>query len=214
MAVRGEPRITIADGDAETARIAEFERDRRELLRRGIVAGGAVVAASSIPLLLSVRNAFAAKRGDIEILESAIKLERVSALAYDTVLDSGLLSPRVARIAKLFSGHEREHAEALVAALRALRSTPPDERIDAEDIDEVAKGIGAVKSQADVIDFAIELETSAVAAYYDAHRELIDAGLLQTAASIMANEGQHLVVLRRAAGKPPLPNALETGDES
>ena len=54
---------------------------------------------------------------------------------------------------------------------------------------------------------------TAVAAYYDAHRKLIAAGLLQTAASIMANEGQHLVVLRQAAGQAPVPNALETGDE-
>ena len=61
------------------------------------------------------------------------------------------------------------------------------------------------------MNFAIELETAAVAAYLDAHRELVEAKLLQTGASIMASEGQHLVVLRRAVGQDPVPAAFETG---
>ncbi len=80
-----------------------------------------------------------------------------------------------------------------------------------QDIDTVVKGIGDLRSQADVARFAIELETAAVAAYYDAHATLIDAQLLQTAASIMANEAQHLVVLRQAIDEPPVPYAFETG---
>ncbi len=59
--------------------------------------------------------------------------------------------------------------------------------------------------------FAVELETAAVGAYYDAHQRLEDAKLLQAGASIMANEGQHLVVLRQLLGRSPVPNAFETG---
>jgi hypothetical protein len=36
-------------------------------------------------------------------------------------------------------------------------------------------------------------------------------GLRQPLASIMACEGQHLVVLRQALGRDPLPRAFETG---
>jgi rubrerythrin len=61
------------------------------------------------------------------------------------------------------------------------------------------------------VTFAIALEESAVAAYYDAHQKLKDPKLLQAGASIMANEGQHLVVLRSVAKKNPVPNAFETG---
>ena len=86
-------RILIADGDADTAQVAEFERGRRELIRRGLGIGGGAIAASSIPLLLSVRNAFAAGNGDAEILEQAIGLERVAILAYGVAIDSKLLSP-------------------------------------------------------------------------------------------------------------------------
>jgi hypothetical protein len=51
----------------------------------------------------------------------------------------------------------------------------------------------------------------ALAAYYEAHAKLKDPGLLSAAASIMANEAQHLVVLRQALKKNPSPSALVTG---
>ena len=204
-------RILIVDGDADTAQVAEFERSRRDLIRKGLGFGGAVVAASSIPLLLSVRNAFAAGNGDADILERAIGLERIAILAYGVAIDSKLLSPGFTRVAKQFRSHEQEHADALSTALMDLGGTPPAKKPTVEDIDGVVEGIGEVKSQADVANFAIELEMAAVAAYYEAHRKLVDAKLLQAGASIMANEAQHLVVLRQAVKRAPVPNAFETG---
>jgi rubrerythrin len=202
--------LLIADGDADTAQIAAFERDRRELIRRGLGLGGAVIAASSIPLLLSVRSAFAASNGDADILAKAITLERVAVLAYGVAIDSKLLSPTLASVARRFRGHEQQHADALVTALVDLGGSPPAPPT-VKDIDGVVKGIEDVRSQADVASFAIELEMAAVAAYYDAHSKLVDAKLLQTGASIMANEAQHLVVLRQAVKRDPVPHAFETG---
>jgi rubrerythrin len=204
-------RIVIADGDADTAAIAAFERDRRDLLRRGFTLGGAAIAASAIPLLWSVRSAFADAGADGSIVANAINLERVAVIAYGTAIDSGLLSPAMLRIARRFRDHEREHADALTTALTDLGGSPPQPPKGLADVDKVVKGLGDVKSQADVLSFAIELETAAVAAYYDAQAKLIQAKLMQTGASIMASEGQHLVVLRKAARKEPVPNAFETG---
>ncbi|HWC25858.1 MAG TPA: ferritin-like domain-containing protein [Solirubrobacteraceae bacterium] len=204
-------RVVIADGDADTAQVAAFERDRRELLRRGFGLGGAAIAAASIPLLLSVRNAFAESRGDAAILSDAIDLERVAVLAYDTVIERGLLSPALRATARRFRAHEQEHADALTTALTDVGGTPPAPPTGIADVDEVVKGLGDVRSQAEVVSFAIELETAAVAAYHDAQAKLVEARLLQTGASIMASEGQHLVVLRTAAGRNPIPNAFETG---
>jgi rubrerythrin len=203
-------RIPIVDGAADTAQIAAYERDRRELLRSGLRLGGAAVAASSIPLLLSVRNAFAASSGDADILARAITLERIAVLAYGVAIDSTLLSSDFADIARRFRDHEQQHADALVTALTDLGGSPPPPPT-VKDIDGVVKGIGDVKSEADVASFAIELEMATVAAYYDAHHKLIDAKLLQTGASIMASEAQHLVVLRQAVKRDPVPNAFETG---
>ena len=198
--------LVVVDGPADTAQIAAFERDRRELIRRGLAFGGALVAASSIPLLLSVRDAFAAESGDAEILGKAIQLERVSVLAYDGAIAGGLLSSPEETVFTRFRDHEQQHANALTTALTDLGGTPPEPATE-EDVE----GLGDLKTQADVVRFAIEFETAAVAAYLDAHRKLIDGKLLQSAASIMANEAQHLVVLRGLARTEPVPNAFETG---
>jgi rubrerythrin len=205
-------RIAVADGPADTAQVAAFERDRRQLLRRGLGLGGAAVAGSAIPLLLAVRNAFAESDTDGTILEQAITLERVAVLAYDTIVGNGLVSDRLERQMRLLRGHEQQHADVLTKALTDLGGTPPPAPSGVQDADKVVKGLGNVRTQADALSFAIELETAAVAAYHDAQAKLVEAKLLQTGASIAANEGQHLVVLRQAARRPPVPHALETGE--
>jgi rubrerythrin len=73
------------------------------------------------------------------------------------------------------------------------------------------KGLTGLRGRRRILTFATELETMAIAAYYDAHAKLTDARLMQTGTAIMANEGQHLAMLRRALGRPPVPNAFETG---
>jgi hypothetical protein len=207
-------RVVIAGGgDVATADVVAFERDRRELLRRGFGLGGAAIAVATIPLLWSVRNAFAVDETDGSVLASAINLERVTVIAYDNVLAGGLLTAGVRGAVRGFRGHEQQHADALITALTDLGGTPPAPPNGIAAVDDVVKGLGDVRTQADVLSFLIELETAAVAAYYDAHRKLGEAKLLQTGASIMATEGQHLTVLRRAAGRDPSPNALETGEQ-
>jgi rubrerythrin len=204
-------RIAVADGPVDTAQVAAFERDRRELIRRGLGLGGAAVAGSAIPLLLAVRNAFAVSDTDGTILVQAITLERVAVLAYDTIVGTGLLGGRLDRQLRLLRGHEQQHADVLTKALTDLGGTPPRAPSGLQDVDKVVKGLGDIRTQAEALSFAIELETAAVAAYHDAQAKLVEAKLLQTGASIAANEGQHLVVLRQAARRPPVPDALETG---
>lgn len=204
------PFVPIADGDASTAEVAAFERDRRELLRGGLVLGATAIAASSVPLLLSARSAFAATTTDSEILVAAIKLEQVAVLVYDAAIASGLLSKDLLAAATLFRGHEQSHADVLSTALSALGETLPPKATQA-DVGAVVKGLGDASSQADLANVAIELELAAVAAYYDAEAKLVDAKLLQTGAAIMANESQHLVVLRQFVKRAAVPNAFETG---
>ncbi|MBA3748299.1 MAG: ferritin-like domain-containing protein [Solirubrobacterales bacterium] len=203
-------RIVISDGPADSAVVAEFERDRRDLLRRGLGLGGAVIAASSIPLFASVRNAFAATGGDAEILSSAIHLEQVAVLAYGAAIDSGRLTPSFAKVLTRFRDHEQEHADALTTALTDLGGTPP-KNATAADVETVVKGLAGARSQRDIVNLAIVLEMATVAAYHDAHRKLVDAKLLQAGASIMATQAQHLVVLRQAVRSNPVPHAFEVG---
>jgi hypothetical protein len=68
-----------------------------------------------------------------------------------------------------------------------------------------------VATQRGFVRFAMRLEQEALAAYYDAQSTLDDPLLLSLAARIMANEGQHLALLRPLAGDPPVPHAFERG---
>lgn len=202
-------RLVVADGDADTAQIAAFERDRRELLRRGLAFGGAIVAASSIPLLLAVRDAFAASETDASLLEKAITLERTLIVAYDRVIADDFLTDKA--LAPALRTHERRHAATFVTALSDLGGAPPAAPVGVGAVDKVVKGLDAVTNEAQTLSFLIELETAAVAAYYDAQAKFVQGRLLQSGASIMASEGEHLVLLRQAARRPPVPDALETG---
>jgi rubrerythrin len=201
-------RLHITDGDVDTSVIAEYERSRRELVQRGIAAGGAVVAASAIPFFLRVRNTFAMSTGDAAVLEAAVGLEQQAVFAYTAAAASGKLG-KSEPVARLFAEQEQEHADGLTRALRNLGGSPPPKPEAPGDVPGLADA--ARGNAADITNFAVELETMAVAAYYDAHGKLKAPELLATGASIMANEAQHLVVLRQALGKNPSPDAFVTG---
>jgi len=208
--MRDSDRLIIEDGDADTSAIAAYEATRRCVVRRGLAAGGAVLGAALVPALLSVRQAFAAApQNDAGILASAIRLENTAVAAYAAALKSGVLTPQFRRTAALFGRQEAEHAAALTAALKSLGGTPPA-GTDAK----LLAPLKSARSQQQVAQFAIELETMAVAAYYDASKKLRQARLLQTSAQIMSNEGQHLVVLRQTLGKNPVPQAFANGTAS
>lgn len=200
-------RIAIPGGETPAAAIAGHEATRRDAMRRGIALGGTLLAATSIPLLLGVRSAFAQADGDASILEAALRLEQTAVVAYDTALSRGLLDAATSAVVRQLRDQEQEHADALRTELEALGGSAPAPPKP----DEVG-GLAGLKRQADVVRFAIELETAAVAAYYDAAQKLEASKLLQTVVSIMASEGQHLVVLRQALKRDPVPNAFETGE--
>jgi rubrerythrin len=203
--VSAEDRLHIHDGDADTAAIADLERTRRDLLRRGLTAGGLALAAGAVPTLLRARDAFAQADGDAAVLRAAIGLEQTIVVAYDYALSKGgLLDARARRFVRSFREQERQHATALTSALRAMGGTPPARPLS-------VRGLTGLRDQRGFLAFAIGLEEMGVAAYYDAHAKLRSAALMKTGTSIMADEGQHLVVLRTAAGRPAVPSAFETG---
>lgn len=120
--------------------------------------------------------------GDSELIAALIELERRLERAYGA---AGSATD------ELFATHSREHAEGLEQALRNRGGRPPE---------------GPAAGGA-----PLELEARAVASCHRAIGELRDGRLLPTFAAIMANHGQHLVVLRERAGRNPIPAAFETG---
>jgi rubrerythrin len=181
---------------------------RRELVRRGALASGAALAGAALPALRSTPAFAKLPDDDVGIVSALLALEQQAAFVYAAAIASGKLGGDSQVAAKLFRRQEQEHADALASALEELGGTAPAPPASNDDVKGLSDALG---SASDLLGLAIELETTAVATYNEAIQKLKDGKLLQTAASIVANEGQHLVVLRRAAGQDPLPDALETG---
>jgi rubrerythrin len=180
---------------------------RRDALLR---AGGVALAAAAAPLLGGVREAFAKAQGDEEIMLGAVRLEQSLVVTYRALVDSGDLDARASDLARRFADQEQQHLDAVTKALQNLGGVVP-----ADPAPSAVKAAGQVLSevhgQPGLLAFASALESTAIGAYYQAQQALERDEFLQTTASIMANEGQHLALLREALNRPPVPNAFETG---
>ena len=192
---------------------SELEADttRREAVRRGLVAGGALAAAATVPMLLRTRSAFAQAEDDTAIIEAAATAEIEAVVAYETMARSGLLRGPVADIIRLFGNQEEEHFNELVRLLEDMGGEEP-EKPEAADI----SGLGGLVAEPQMLTFALELENGLIQEYVGAFENLKDPELLKTTAQIMSNEGQHLVMLRLALGADPVglvPSAFETGTD-
>jgi rubrerythrin len=200
---------------------AADDSTRRELLGRGLVlGGGATLGASTIPILLGARETFAAAAGDAAILAAAIGLEQLAVSAYGAALKRGVLGPEARGLFRRLIEQESAHAAALAAALRRLGGGPPRPPATIAAVDRrlgsagIATRVADLRSEAEILAFAVELEEVTIAAYYDAHRELAGVAALTLSTEIMANEGQHATVLRMLLSNDiaeQVPAAIEVG---
>ena len=139
---------------------------------------------------------------DVVILNAALGAEQEAIAAYQLGATSGLLQKPLLDLAVQFQGHHKEHAAALAATVTKLGGTP------VEAPKSYSFPTQKLKSQADVLAFAAELEKGAVSAYLGAVPILTDRDLAKVAASILGDEAMHWAVLRHALGQNPVPTAF------
>jgi rubrerythrin len=182
---------------------SELVRPRRAFFgQSGLLLSGAAIA------LLAGRDALAASKGgeaggnDVGILNTALAAELEAIAAYQLGADSGLLQKPVKELAVTFQGHHKAHADLLSGTITKLGGKPvaakqhytfPTEKL---------------KSQADVLRFAAQLEQGAVSAYLGAVPLFANRDLSHAAASILGDEAMHWAVLRNALGEAPVPSAF------
>lgn len=167
----------------------------------GLVLSGAAVA------LLSGNEALAAKAGghtadDARILNTALGAELEAIAAYQLGAESQLLEKSVLALAVSFQGHHKQHAELLAKTVEKLGGKPV-----------ATKGkydfpVAQLKTQADVLKFAAQLEQGAVSAYLGAVPLFGNRDLAKAAASILGDEAMHWAVLRQALGEVAVPSAF------
>ena len=176
---------------------------RRLFLNRsgGLVLSGAAVA------LLAGNNALAAKaddakKGDITILNTALGAELEAIAAYQVGADSKLLETAVLNLAVSFQGHHKEHAALLAKTITSLggKAVTAKEKYNFP--------VEKLKTQADVLRFAANLERGAVSAYLGAVPLFGNRDLAKAAASILGDEAMHWAILRQAVGEVAVPSAF------
>lgn len=143
-------------------------------------------------------------QADVELLNSALDLEWMAVAAYKAGVR--LLHGAVLKAGKLFGEQEQEHADGLSSAIKQAGGKPNAAKASYD--------FPTLRSQAEVLRFAIGIENTAIAAYIDALPKLGKGDLRATAAAIIANEAEHIAVLLGALGEPQVPDAFVYGKPS
>jgi ferritin-like protein len=144
------------------------------------------------------------KAADAETLNNVLARELAAVRAYERTLP--LLRGAALASAREFRAQEQEHVNAVLKALRGLGEAAEPEREEIE-----SEGL---KTQADALAFLYEVESVSTAYGLRALSHLTASWPRVLLASIVANQAQHLVVLRRELGADAaesIPEAFEDG---
>jgi hypothetical protein len=181
---------------------------------RGRVVRRALLAAALVGLIAAAMSACGSggssatstdKERDVKVLNEILGRQQAAVAAYGQVLPK--LHGADLAAAQQFRAQEQEHVDATTKTLRGIggESDPPAEKIEASDL----------KTRADSLEFLYEMESATIDAELNAVSRLTIDWPRPLIASMAANQGQRLVLLRRALGAPPLetiPSAFETGE--
>jgi len=139
---------------------------------------------------------------DVDVLNQGLQGEYFGITAYDAALESGLLSDRVAAVARQFQADHRAHAQAIREAIERLGGRAGA----AKSWKEYAAMYPPPKlaSEADVLRYAASLERGAAVADTKAVAELRDPALRTLFARIGGVESMHWALLRSTLGEPPI----------
>jgi rubrerythrin len=182
--------------------------EQTTLSRRGFFGktGAVTLSATAVALLAGCGTMAASSNdagaSDIDILNGALGAEQEAIAAYQLGADSGLLQPAVAQVALAFQRDHSEHAKVLADTIRQLGGAPAPAKSDYN------FPVADIKTQADVLAFAADLEQGAVSAYVQAVSAFQNGDLKAAAASILGAEAMHWAVLRSALGENPVPSAF------
>jgi len=146
------------------------------------------------------------KMQDVDVLNQGLQGEYFGIEAYDAALGTGLLSEKVAAVARQFQSDHRAHAQAIREAIERL-----DGRADAPKTWAEYAGMyppPKLASEADVLRYAAWLERGAAIADTKAVAKVSDPALRTLFARIGGVEAMHWALLRSTLGEPPIPESL------
>ena len=190
--------LSVVDVDGAIRESAEAAGvDRRDFLRKGAVAGGAVIGSSGFMAMLpEVAAARPSKKQDLKILNFALTLELLEAAFYKEAVDSGALTdPQVLNLARLLNADEQTHVTALRQTIRRLGGKP----VSGIEFD----FMGTNRDQAKFVETSFVLENTGVRAYVGQAPRIKSKALLGAAASIATVEARHASAIAVVLNQSP-----------
>jgi hypothetical protein len=187
------------------------EDSRRGLLRGSLAAGLAVVGAVGVAGCGSTHAAkpdhhllpARARRHDVKLLNEALALEQRTIAAYTAA--GPLLSRQGQKVAGWFLGQELLHAGQVRSLITQLAGTShnPLNHYD----------FGQAPGRRQLLELLYSLEQEQIAKYLSITPLLSSGFVRQGVAAVVANDAQHVYVLRAQLGRPALPGPLLTASE-
>lgn len=178
---------------------------RRELLGASSAAGAALLlgacgaSPSHRPAIIPAK----VSRADAEILNALLAVEYYAATAY--IAGVPLLSGHNRRLAKRFMVQELSHIALLTDLVKSARVAPRGEGAGYD--------LGHPRSATDLLELFHRVERAVIGAYLRALPRLAGGGVRASAVSILANEAQHVSIVRRNLGLTPVPAPLVSASE-
>ncbi len=157
--------------------------------------GGSSRRLSALPAALRL--------GDVAILIAALDREYELIAAYTAGIPLLVEPGKLA--AEQFLGQHLAHAGELAGWIKQARAKANEPL--------AAYELGHPRTATEVLTLLHSLESAMISSYLAAIPRLWPGKLRANTASILANEAQHVAVLRSVLGRQPAPSALVTGDE-
>ncbi len=139
--------------------------------------------------------------GDGDVLNVVLGHE-LTAIALYTAGAPLLRGPALAA-SRRFLAQEQAHADRLRTAIAGVGGTPVLPRRSYD--------FGTPRQQRDLLRLLESTEQELIAAYVDALPRLVDPEMRSLTAAILANEAEHLTVVRQQLGTQAVPAAFVTG---
>jgi Ferritin-like domain len=178
---------------------------RSTLTRRGALGGVAALALASCGGEDPPPTGGPQAGSGSGLLSSIVALENAAVAAWAAIGE--VLEGEGRRYARAIREREIDHAERIAALVGELGGTPPEGR----SAEEYARQFPRMRTEADALHFARDLEERLLRAYLDALHLLPDRDQRQAAAQIAAEEAEDLAVVHVLDGEPAAPKAFVTG---
>jgi bacterioferritin (cytochrome b1) len=189
---------------------AEADPGSRRWLLRGAGASASGVAAillaacgGSHHISAQTTTTAPVHNGDVELLNHLLDLEHLGIAAYTAGIP--LLSPSGRMIGQRFLTQEISHAGELAGLVGQAGGLPNKSKPSYD--------LGHPRTGDDVLSLLHEVERSQISAYLQAIPVLSMPSTRAAAAAILANDAQHIAVLRSQLGRQAVPAALVNGHE-